>query len=269
MPELAEFVLDLDDLDDDQRHEVGRAVLRAITPSATRFQVDIPGGRDDLPQDAVRAAEALRQAAGKTSKDDRQYVLSGWLDARDPQLWDALVTFLPLSYDGDVWDDEGRRIANLHDGEVTFVAVAIAQVPELTAIVGPDRLTPWAEVQTERRAARRAWVRSHPLSVLGWLVVAAGLLLVPLPGPGVLVAFSGVVLVILGSFVARLRRQGQPGQPRPVVPEGSCPDCGHPWWEHAGSGNDRRGMCGECAYEFEHQQRDTDAPGCRCPVPEA
>ncbi|KQX61787.1 PGPGW domain-containing protein [Angustibacter sp. Root456] len=269
MSELAEFVLDLDDLDDGQRAEVGRAVLRVVEASASRFQVDIPGGRDDVPEPAARAAEVLRQAAGKTSRDDRDYALSGWLDARDAHLWDALVTFMPWSYDGDVWDGEGRRIANLHDGEVSFVAVAIAQVPELTAIVGPGRLTPWAEVQLERRAAGRAWARSHSLSALGWLVVAAGLLLVPLPGPGAPIVLAGVVILVVGALVGRLNRQEQPDQPQPSVPDGSCPDCGHTWWEHAGSGNDRKGMCGECAYEFEHRQRDTDAPGCRRPVPGA
>lgn len=206
VPELAEFVLDLDDLDDDQPAEVGRAVLRAIAPSASRFQVDLPGGRDDLPQDAVRAAEVLRVAAGKTSKEDREYAVS-------------------------------------------------------------DRLTPWVEVQTERRAARRAWVRSHPLSALGWVVAAAGLLLVPLPGPGVPVVLAGIVLVVVGSVLARLRRKGHPDRPQPSAPDGSCPDCGHPWSEHAGSGNDRKGMCGECVYEFEHHYRQTDAPGCRRPVP--
>ena len=34
---------------------------------------------------------------------------------------------------------------------------------------------------------------------------------------------------------------------------GDCPACGHPWGEH-GFGNDIDGMCGECAYEFEHAQ---------------
>ena len=80
---------------------------------------------------------------------------------------------------------------------------------------------------------------------------------------------AGVVLVVVGSVVARLRRPGQPDRPQPSLPDGSCPDCGHPWSEHAGSGNDRIGMCGECAYEFEHHYRQTDAPGCRRPVPEA
>lgn len=51
---------------------------------------------------------------------------------------------------------------------------------------------------------------------------------------------------------------------------GDCPVCGHPWLEHAGTGNDREGTCGECPYEFEHEQRDTDAEGCHspCPTPE-
>jgi NMD protein affecting ribosome stability and mRNA decay len=36
---------------------------------------------------------------------------------------------------------------------------------------------------------------------------------------------------------------------------GDCPACGHPWDEHS-FGNDLDGMCGECAYEFEHNQAD-------------
>jgi len=39
--------------------------------------------------------------------------------------------------------------------------------------------------------------------------------------------------------------------------------CWHPWVEHPGTGNDLNGMCGECAYEFEHKQRESSAPGCR------
>ncbi len=48
---------------------------------------------------------------------------------------------------------------------------------------------------------------------------------------------------------------------------GACPECRHPWSEHLGSENDVDGMCGECAYEFEHEQRGTSAPGCRLRVP--
>ncbi|MGN6612341.1 MAG: hypothetical protein ACTHLJ_11245 [Angustibacter sp.] len=40
------------------------------------------------------------------------------------------------------------------------------------------------------------------------MVAAAGLLLVPLPGPGVPVVLAGIVLVVIGSLVARLRRRG-------------------------------------------------------------
>ena len=48
---------------------------------------------------------------------------------------------------------------------------------------------------------------------------------------------------------------------------GDCPDCRHPWVEHPGTGNDLNGMCGECAYEFEHDQRESAEPGCRLPCP--
>ena len=45
---------------------------------------------------------------------------------------------------------------------------------------------------------------------------------------------------------------------------GNCTDCGHPWSEHAGTNNDLDGMCGECAYEFEHGERTTEAAGAKC-----
>ena len=50
------------------------------------------------------------------------------------------------------------------------------------------------------------------------------------------------------------------------VPRGVCPECQHPWSEHAGSGNDLDGVCGECAYEVEHGQRESPEPGCRLPA---
>src|SRR4051812_7218008 len=52
-----------------------------------------------------------------------------------------------------------------------------------------------------------------------------------------------------------------------AAPPGDCPHCRHPWCEHPGTGNDLDGMCGECAYEFEHDQRESPAPGCRLPCP--
>jgi NMD protein affecting ribosome stability and mRNA decay len=48
---------------------------------------------------------------------------------------------------------------------------------------------------------------------------------------------------------------------------GLCPACGHPWSEHPGSGNDFDGMCSECYYEFDHEQRETADPGCRLSIP--
>jgi hypothetical protein len=48
---------------------------------------------------------------------------------------------------------------------------------------------------------------------------------------------------------------------------GECSECRHPWSEHPGTENDFNDMCGECAYEFEHDQRESSAPGCRLPCP--
>lgn len=36
---------------------------------------------------------------------------------------------------------------------------------------------------------------------------------------------------------------------------GYCPACSHWWGEHAGSGNDEDGVCGECVYEVQHNMR--------------
>lgn len=69
-----------------------------------------------------------------------------------------------------------------------------------------------------RRALRRAraWVERHPrirfayrfaVGVLGVFVVIAGLILVPLPGPGWLIVFLGIA--ILGTEFPAAHRVGQ------------------------------------------------------------
>lgn len=63
------------------------------------------------------------------------------------------------------------------------------------------------------------------------------------------------------------RRRRRRGLARRRAALGDCDACGHPWNEHSGSGNDIDGVCGECAYEFEHDQRETSASGCRLPCP--
>ena len=42
---------------------------------------------------------------------------------------------------------------------------------------------------------------------------------------------------------------------------GLCPECGHDWREHPPHVSEQ--MCSECRYEFDHGQRETDAPGCQ------
>jgi hypothetical protein len=69
----------------------------------------------------------------------------------------------------------------------------------------------------------------------------------------------------VSGFLQRRRERRQ--QARRPWRLGDCPQCHHPWMEHLGTGNDDDGMCGECAYEFEHDQRETSAPGCRLPCP--
>jgi hypothetical protein len=61
---------------------------------------------------------------------------------------------------------------------------------------------------------------------------------------------------------------GSGGRARLLRRLGESPECRHPWFEHPGTENDLNGMCGESAYEFEHDQRESSAPGCRlhCPA---
>jgi uncharacterized protein (TIGR02611 family) len=69
-----------------------------------------------------------------------------------------------------------------------------------------------------RRALRRAraWVERHPrvrfayrftVGVVGMIVVIAGLILVPLPGPGWLIVFLGIA--VLGTEFPAAHRVGQ------------------------------------------------------------
>lgn len=59
-------------------------------------------------------------------------------------------------------------------------------------------MTPWLEVKAERRAERRRWISGHPDTVIGLAAVVAGLLLMPLPGPGWPLLMTGVLLLVAG-----------------------------------------------------------------------
>jgi hypothetical protein len=204
-----EYLINRDDLTPEERDRMGQAVLRAIQRDAVRFQTDIPELKPTDPSGVHAAAEILRTAAGKTSEKDRRYATTGWLDATDPLLWDAYVTFLPWSIDGDVWDRQARRIVSVDDGVVTTVAVASDQLPVIANIVGAERLELWLQVKGERRAQRRRWVSRHPDTLVGWAAVALGLLLIPLPGPGWLVFATGALLLVAGAVVRlTVRRPG-------------------------------------------------------------
>jgi hypothetical protein len=174
---------------------------------AVRFQTDIPELKPTDPSAVHAAAMVLRTAASKTSTDDPTYAVTGWLDATDRHLWDAYVTFMPWSIDGDVWDRDGHQIVSVDDGTVSLVAVAPNRVPELARIVGHERLTPWLEVKAERRAERRRWIIGHPDTVIGLAAVAAGLLLMPLPGPGWPLLMAGVLLRVAGVAVRSILRR--------------------------------------------------------------
>ncbi len=207
VPGLEEFVIDGDDLPPERRDQLGQAVLRAIGRDAVRFQTDIPELNPADPSAVRAAAEVLRAAAGKTSAEDLRYAMTGWLTATDPDLWDAYVTFMPWSIDGDVWDREGRQILSVDDGVVTMVAIDPGRVDELASIVGSDRLKPWLDVKAERLAQRRRWISRHPDTLIGWALVVLGLLLIPLPRPGWMVVVAGVLLLIVGATVRAILRR--------------------------------------------------------------
>ncbi|HEX5534865.1 MAG TPA: hypothetical protein VFX33_14085 [Actinomycetales bacterium] len=207
MSVLEEYLIDGDDLAPEHRDQMGQAVLRAIRPDATRFQADIPQLKPTDPPSVHAAAEILRTAAGKASAEDLKYAMTGWLDATDSRLWDAYVTFMPWSIDGDVWDQEGRQIASVDDGVVSAIAIAPNRVPEPARIVGPERLTPWLEVKAARRAERRRWIIRHPDTLIGGSAVGLGLLLIPLQGPGWPLLAAGAVLLIAGAAVRNTLRR--------------------------------------------------------------
>lgn len=206
---LEEYLIDGDDLSPAQLDEMGQAVLRVIQRDAARFQTDIPQLRSTDPPAVRAAADILRTEAGKTSAKDQRYAMTGWLDATDPELWDAYVTFMPWSIYGDVRNHEGRQIVSVDDGVVTTVAVAPDRVSVVTGVVAPERLKPWLEVKADRRAERRRWLSRHPDTLIGCFAVALGLLLIPLPGPGWPLVATGVLLLVAGlvirSIVGRRR----------------------------------------------------------------
>lgn len=213
MAVLEEYLINGDDLTVAQIDRMGQAVLRAIQADAVRFQTDIPAPKPDYPPVVHVAADVLRTAAGKTSEKDRKYALTGRLDATDPDLWNAYVTFMPWSIEGDVWDREGCLIVKVDDGVVTTIAVAPDQLPAIASIVGPERLERWIDVKARRRAEQRRWMGRHPDTLIGWIAVAFGLLLIPLPGPGWPLLGAGALLLAAGatvrSVVGRRRPEGR------------------------------------------------------------
>ncbi|MFC7488128.1 PGPGW domain-containing protein [Knoellia sp. CPCC 206453] len=199
MPEFVEYLIDGGDLSTAERDAMGQALLQVLRPDAAQFQTDIPALQPTDPPGVHAAADALRIAAGKASEKDRDYATTGWLDATDSELWDAYVTFMPWSIDGEVWDREGRQILSVDDGVVTTVGVASKQLPAVVSITGPDRLKPWLEVKAQRRSARFRWMSLHPDTVIGWTFVSIGVVLVPLPGPGWLLVAAGALLLVAGT----------------------------------------------------------------------
>ena len=209
MSGLEEYLIDADDLTPAQRDRTGQAVLRAIQRDAVRFHTDIPELKATDPPVVHAAADILRTAAGKTSAEDLKYAMTGWLDATDPKLWDAYVTFMPWSIDGQVRDRERRQIVTVDDGVVSAVAIAHERVQVIAIVVGPERLKPWLEVKAERRAERRRWMNRHPDTLIGGTAAVVGLLLIPLPGPGWSLLAAGALLLVAGatarSIVGRRR----------------------------------------------------------------
>lgn len=209
MADLEEYVIDADDLTAVEEDRMGQAVLRAIRRDAIRFQTDIPELRPTDPSAVHAAAQVLRTAAGKTSAEDLKYAMTGWLDATDPELWDAYVTFMPWSIDGEVRDREGRQIVSVDDGVVSTVAIAQDRVQVFAGIVGSERLTPWLEVKAGRRAEPWRWISRHPDTLIGCIAAVVGLLLVPLPGPGWPLLVAGALVLVAGTAVRSIVRRSR------------------------------------------------------------
>ncbi len=194
---LDEYVVNADALPDAERASLGRAVLTGMRPFAQRFEIDLPDPSPDAPTEVREAADVLRRAAAKTSDKERDYAMSGWLDATEPDVWQAFLTFMPWSFDGTVQDADGRAIVSLADGEVISVAVAPEHLPAIAAIAA-GRLRPWLAIEAERRASRHRWMRRHPDVMAAWCAICAGVLLVPLARSGLLVTAAGAVVLLAG-----------------------------------------------------------------------
>jgi hypothetical protein len=81
-------------------------------------------------------------------------------------------------------------------------------------------------------------------------------------------AYAGTKLGMMTSVLSPFRRRRErSARALELAQLNSCPECGHNWGEH-GFGNDVEGMCGECAYEIEHELRATGQPGCRLTPPD-
>lgn len=64
------------------------------------------------------------------------------------------------------------------------------------------------------------------------------------------------------------RRRATQSRARALRMAGLCRSCGHDWSEHPGAWPDSDETCGECRYELDHDQRESDAPACiaQCPL---
>lgn len=82
-----------------------------------------------------------------------------------------------------------------------MVAVAPDRVAALTSVIAPTSLRPWQQVKRERRVERRRWLRRHPDTLIAVILMAFGLLLIPLPGPGWALLSAGVLLLVVASAI--------------------------------------------------------------------
>ena len=148
------FLVDTDGMADDQRGDVCRAVLGAVSSDVDSYQCDIPFS-PEWPADVLRAAVHLRDADGDHPHDG-SYILTGVFRNDDPVRWQSFVTFAPWTYTAGAWvDGEPEQRVSVSD-EATSIALWLTedQQAAISELVGADRLLTEDQNRLRRHRAR-------------------------------------------------------------------------------------------------------------------
>jgi hypothetical protein len=152
------YVVDTDELSDEERARACRVVLESVRPEVLTGQCDMPWSvRSTWAPTVVAAGERLRKRFVPPERWQDAYLQTGVQDLRDDDLWGDFVRFVPASFDATVWGCDGELVA-ISDQAVSIAVRADAALRAvLEARLAPTRLVPAALTWSERigRAVRR------------------------------------------------------------------------------------------------------------------